>query len=209
MTYEVYADGSISATESMRDAGRLAMAPPMFRFGMTFAMPGRYSDLDFMGLGPWENYSDRCSAALLGRYRQRVEDQYHYGYVRTQESGTHTGLRFFRILDGNRSGLEITCGREFSASALPFSIADLDVAALEGDKKEKNHNNQYGVPQHSLELKARAHGNDRRNGLTHVHFDLVQMGVGGINSWGRTPMEAYMVPAAERDFHFVIRPVDN
>ena len=209
MTYEVYADGSISATESMRDAGRLAMAPPMFRFGMTFAMPGRYSDLDFMGLGPWENYSDRCSAALLGRYRQRVEDQYHYGYVRTQESGTHTGLRFFRILDGNRSGLEITCGREFSASALPFSIADLDVAALEGDKKEKNHNNQYGVPQHSLELKARAHGNDRRNGRTHVHFDLVQMGVGGINSWGRTPMEAYMVPAAERDFHFVIRPVDN
>ena len=209
MTYEVYADGSISATESMRDAGRLAMAPGLFRFGMAFAMPGRYSDLDFMGLGPWENYSDRCSAALFGRYRQRVEDQYHYGYVRTQESGTHTGLRYFRILDGNRSGLEITCGRDFSASALPFSIADLDVAALEGDKKEKNRNDQFGVPQHSLELKAKAHENDRWNGLTHVHFDLVQMGLGGINSWGQVPLKKYMVPAQERDFHFVIRPVDN
>ena len=96
--YYMAADGSLSVVESLSDAGGLSDAPDLFRFGMRFAMPGAYDTVDFFGLGPWENYVDRCSAALLGRYRQKVADQYHYGYVRTQESGTHTGLRFFRVL---------------------------------------------------------------------------------------------------------------
>ncbi|MBQ1648524.1 MAG: hypothetical protein II047_08765, partial [Bacteroidales bacterium] len=68
--------GSVAVFESMETAGKLAAAPLMFRFGMRFAMPGQYSNLDFFGLGPWENYADRSSSALLGRYSQRVEDQY-------------------------------------------------------------------------------------------------------------------------------------
>ena len=209
MDYKVLPDGTIEASEKMGDTGKLSVLPPMFRFGMAFPMPGAFSTVDFFGLGPWENYADRCSAALLGRYVQSVNEQYHYGYVRTQESGTHTGLRYFRILDGNGTGLEITSGEPFSASALPFSIKDLDVALAEGDSPKKNHNNQYGVPRHSLELKAKAHENDRSKGTTYVHFDKVQMGVGGINSWGRWPLEEYLVRPKPREFVFVIRPVNN
>jgi beta-galactosidase len=47
------------------------------------------------------------------------------------------------------------------------------------------------------------------NGKTCVNFELMQMGVGGINSWGTLPLEPYRIHAAEREFHFVIRPVDN
>ena len=199
--YYMAADGSLSVVESLSDAGGLSDAPDLFRFGMRFAMPGAYDTVDFFGLGPWENYVDRCSAALLGRYRQKVADQYHYGYVRTQESGTHTGLRFFRVLDGDGNGLELASAVDFSASALPFSLEQLDVAAPEGDTRQKNHNNQYGIPRHPQEL--------RPTGNTYVHVDAVQMGVGGIDSWGAMPLEQYRIPAAPREFRFVLRPVVN
>jgi beta-galactosidase len=194
--YEVRADGSVSVVERMGDAPD---APDLFRFGMEFAMPGTYGDIDFFGLGPWENYIDRNSACLLGRYRQKVADQYHMGYVRTQESGTHTGLRFFRILDGSGNGLEIASVADFSASALPYSIADLDVSAPEGDVWQTNANGQRGIPRHSLELVP--------SGLTHVHVDLVQMGVGSVNSWGAEPLDKYHVHPVAREFRFVMSPV--
>ncbi|MGN1216113.1 MAG: glycoside hydrolase family 2 TIM barrel-domain containing protein, partial [Candidatus Cryptobacteroides sp.] len=207
MSYRVYPDGSISGCESMRDAGKLSEAPAMFRYGMKFAMPGRWSELDFYGKGPWENYSDRNSAAMVGRYRQTVNEQYHYGYVRPQESGTKTGMKYFRVLDSKGTGLEISSDVKFSASALPFSIAQLD-CIKDGLKPGKADNDYiYGQQLHSLELKEEAHENDRSNGVTHVNFDLVQMGVGGINSWGSWPLEEYLVRPQERDFNFVVRPV--
>ena len=189
VAYLVDPNGQVAVSESMEDAGGLADAQFLFRFGMRFAMPGRYSELDFFGLGPWENYSDRCSAALLGRYRQRVEDQYHYGYARSQESGTHTGMRWMRLLDEAGSGLVLNAPTPFSASALPFSLEDLDTHV------------------HSLELKAKAHENERSRGTTYVHMDLAQMGVGGITSWGTWPLQDYLLPAKPYDFVFTLAPV--
>lgn len=209
MFYEIFPDGSIKATETMKDAGGLAKAPYLMRFGMKFAMPGRFSTVDFYGRGPWENYSDRNTAAVVGRYVQSVNDQYHYGYVRTQESGTKTGLRYFRLLDSNGTGLEVTADERFSASALPFSMRDLDCLENGTPKRANKTNTQNGEARHSLNLKAKAHENDRANGTTYVNFDLKQMGVGGINSWGTIPLDQYLIPAAEREFTFVIRPVGN
>ncbi len=209
MFYEIFPDGSIKATETMKEAGGLAKAPALMRFGMKFAMPGRFATVDFYGKGPWENYSDRNSAAVVGRYVQSVNDQYHYGYVRTQESGTKTGLRYFRLLDSNGTGLEVTADERFSASALPFSMRDLDCLENGTPKRANKTNTQNGEARHSLNLKAKAHENDRANGTIYVNFDLRQMGVGGINSWGTIPLDQYLIPATEREFRFVIRPVGN
>ncbi len=209
MSYGIFPDGSVRATEKMKDAGKLAEAQNLMRFGMKFAMSGRYSTVDFYGKGPWENYSDRNSAAVVGRYVQSVNDQYHYGYVRTQESGTKTGLRYFRLLDSNGTGLEITADGKFSASALPFSIRDLDCLENGTPVRANKTNTQNGEARHSLNLKAKAHENDRADGTTYVNFDLIQMGVGGINSWGTIPLDQYLIPAAEREFTFVLRPVNN
>ena len=207
--YDIYADGSITVTESMLDAGGLSKLPPLFRFGMAFAMPGRFSELDFFGLGPWENYPDRQSSALLGRYRQHVNEQYNYSYVRTQESGAHGGLRWLRLLDEGGNGLEVTAAKPFSASALPLSLRDLDVIYNDPDPAHKNHNNQFGAARHSLELKGKALEDQRTLGNTYVHIDQVQMGVGGVNSWGEWPLEQYRIPAAPRCFRFHLRPVKN
>ncbi len=189
VAYLVDPRGTVAVSESLEDAGGLSEAQYLFRFGMRFAMPGQYSDLDFFGLGPWENYADRHSAALLGRYRQRVEDQYHYGYVRAQESGTHTGMRWLNILDESGTGLKLCAPTPFSASALPFSLEDLDTHV------------------HSLELKAKAHENERSRGTTYVHMDLAQMGVGGVTSWGTWPLKEYLLPAKPYDFVFTLSPV--
>ncbi len=209
MEYRIYGDGAIAATEYLQDAGGLDKLPPLMRFGMEMEMPGSQTMIDFYGLGPWENYADRSSAAVTDRYIQPVAEQYHFGYPRTQESGTHTGLRWFRILDDNGTGLEITSDVKFSASALPLSRRDLDASLNDPRPRPNPTNLQAGRPQHSLDLLGQAHLQDRSRGTTWVNFDLVQMGVGGIDSWGAWPMEAYRIPAAERSFHFVIRPVNN
>lgn len=197
VNYEIYADGTIAATESLRDAGKLSEAPVLPRFGMELAMPGEYSVFEFFGLGPFENYVDRSSAALMGHYVQRVEDQYHYGYVRPQESGTKTMLKWMKVLDDNGAGFEITSDVKFSASALPFRWNEMDVRMLNDNQA------------HSLELKKLAFGDERSLGTTWVNFDLVQMGLGCINSWGAWPRDEHLVKPQPYDFRFVIRPVNN
>ena len=113
------------------------------------------------------------------------------------------------MVDASGTGLEVTTPEPFSGSVLPFSQAELD-CTLNGTPKRKNrYSRQPGAPQHSLSLKALAHENDRANGLTHVNVDAVQMGVGGIDSWGQTPLEEYMLHPQERSFTFTLRPVTN
>jgi len=202
VAYEVYSDGTISGFEVMSDAGNLSECPELFRFGMKFAMPPVASVVDFYGNGPWENYSDRCSATMVGHYVQDVADQYHYGYVRTQESGTKTGLRWFRVVDRRGRGLEISSDVLFSASALPFSQRDLDVTLTDPNPRPNETNQQQGNPQHSLDIVYKAGRN------TYVNFDLMQMGVGCVNSWGALPLDDYRIMPEDRQFLFVIRPLN-
>jgi len=197
MRYEVYADGSIVITESLSDAGKLAEAPILPRFGIDFAMNGTFSNFEFFGMGPHENYSDRVSSALMGHYVQRVEDQYHYGYVRPQESGTKTQLKWMRVMDDNGAGFEIRSDIRFSASALPFNWKEMDVKMLD-DKQA-----------HSLDLKAKAFENERSLGKTWVNVDMAQMGLACVNSWGAWPLPEYQIPAQPYEFRFVLAPVNN
>ena len=199
--YLVKPDGTIEISEIMEDAGGIAKLPDLFRFGMKFPMPGRYSTIDFYGKGPWENYQDRNSGALVGHYVQKVADQYHYGYVRPQESGTHTGMRYLRILNDDGTGMEITAPEEFSASALPFPMETLDCMQNGTPARSNKSNLQAGEPRHSLDLVP--------DGLTHINIDKVQMGVGGVDSWGSWPLEQYRLHSAPRTFTFSLRPIVN
>ena len=203
LSFRVYPDGTVEGLERLSDEGNLSKAQVLPRFGMEFAMPGQYSVLEFYGKGPFENYSDRNSAALVGRYRQRVEDQYHWGYARPQESGTKTGLRWMKITDDNGAGLMFTSDLKFSASALPISRRMIDMFITGGVRRDK------GDQRHSLELKKQACEGVRTLGKTYVNFDLVQMGLGCEDSWGAWPREEYRIKAQPMEFRFVFRPVNN
>ena len=191
MRYAIAEDGSITVTEHMTEVRE--GAPGLFRFGVEFAMPGAFNTLEFYGEGPFESYIDRQGASQMGIWKQAVADQYHFGYARPQESGTHVGMRWMRLTDAAGCGFEIAAPTQFSASALPFGRRDIDLSVTGGSRSKG------GDQRHSLELK--------EDGLTHVNVDLVQMGLGCENSWGAMPRPEYRLKAEPRSFTFTLKPL--
>ena len=186
LTYTVAADGSVRISETMTaDPARKDVADLM-RFGMAFETPGMFDAVEYYGRGPMENYADRSGAAFVGRYAQRVADQFHMKYVSPQESGTHSGLRWWRLTDDSGLGVEICSDRHFSASAIPFAIPQLD----------------NGSPEY-----VRHPGDLVPDGRTHVNIESVQSGLGCVNSWGRLPRPEYLLPYGDYSFNFLLRPV--
>lgn len=186
LTYTVAADGSVRISETMTaDPARKDVADLM-RFGMAFETPGMFDAMEYYGRGPMENYADRSGAAFVGRYAQRVADQFHMKYVSPQESGTRSGLRWWRLTDDSGLGVEICSDRHFSASAIPFAIPQLD----------------NGSPEY-----VRHPGDLVPDGRTHVNIESVQSGLGCVNSWGRLPRPEYLLPYGDYSFNFLLRPV--
>lgn len=185
LTYEMNAEGEIKVKEDMSVDKSKEKMPHLFRFGMQLVMPQHFDRIDYYGRGPVENYADRKYSQHIGRYRQLVKDQY-YPYIRPQESGTKTDIRWWKVLDIDGRGLLIRSDNPFSASALNFLQEDLD----DGLHKEQRH---------SGELEPRK--------LTAVSFDLRQMGLGCINSWGAWPLPSYVLPYENYTFNFVLSPV--
>ncbi len=187
MTYTLTKEGDVIVRQKL-DADDDEKVAPMFRYGVQLQMPEQYNSIKYYGRGPIENYCDRNNSEFLGVYENKVADEY-YGYVRPQESGNHTDIRWFRVLNAQGNGLEFFSDAPIEASALNYLVEDLD----DGPVKEK----VWG--HHSGDLVARA--------LTQVHIQQRQMGLGCVNSWGAWPMEKYMMPYKDYDFTFVIRPV--
>ena len=186
LTYTLMTDGSVIVRQQM-DPKADAKESWMFRYGMQLQMPKQYCQVKYYGRGPHENYCDRKSSEFIGVYQSDVEDQY-YPYVRPQESGNHTDVRWFQVTDGQR-GLEFRSNGPMECSALPYLVEDLDA----GPRKE------HSWGQHSGDLLERP--------LTLVHIQQRQMGLGCVNSWGAWPEKAYLLPLQKYDFTFEIRPV--
>ena len=186
MTYTLQADGSVVVRQQLAPQGDVKNQW-MFRYGMQLQMPKEYNSVEYYGRGPHENYCDRNNSEFLGVYSNKVSDEY-YPYVRPQESGNHTDVRWFQITNGQR-GLRFYAAAPIECSALPYLVEDLDA----GPRKE------HSWGQHSGDLVERA--------LTQVHIQQKQMGLGCINSWGAWPERPYMVPVSNCDFTFVIKPV--
>ena len=189
MTYTLNTDGEIIVREQLT-ADKSAEVSPMFRYGMQLQMPKQYNILRYYGRGPAENYSDRNSSEFLGVYENTVANEY-YPYVRPQESGNHTDIRWFRLLDANGRGLEFYGNAPLEASALSYLVEDLD----DGPVKDK------AIGSHSGDLVERP--------LTQVHIQKLQMGLGCVNSWGAWPRQEYLLPYKDYDFTFVIKPVKS
>lgn len=184
MTYVVNNVGEVKVTEDFK-ADASANVSDLYRFGMQMPMPAEFDEIEFYGRGPGENYADRNNSADLGLYRQKVADQF-YPYIRPQETGNKTDIRFWRQLDKSGDGLEIVAAAPFSASALNYTMESLD----DGEEKEQRHS----------ELVEKAD-------LTNLLIDKAQMGLGCIDSWGALPLEQYRLPYGDYKFTFKLTPV--
>ena len=187
LTYTLTAEGEVIIRQQL-DADDEAKVAPMFRYGMQLQMPQAFNSVKYYGRGPVENYCDRHDSEFLGVYEAKVADEY-FPYVRPQESGNHTDVRWFRVLDAEGKGLEFYAGAPIEVSALNYLTEDLD----DGPVKDK------AIGRHSGDLVERP--------LTQVHIQQRQMGLGCVNSWGAWPREEYMLPYRDYDFTYVIKPV--
>lgn len=185
MTYEINYAGEIRICENMKADKTKEKMPDLFRFGMQVVMPGKFDRIDYYGRGPVENYADRNFGQNLGRYQQLVKDQY-YPYVRPQESGTKTDIRWWKLTDIDGRGLLIRSDVPFSASALDYLQEDLD----DGVQKDQRHS-----------------GDITPRDLTTLSFDLKQMGMGCRDSWGALPWSQYLMPYDNYTFNVVITPI--
>lgn len=186
LTYEINNRGAVKVNQKLV-AEKGAKVANIFRFGMQMVMPKSFENISYYGRGPVENYIDRKWATELGVYNQTVTDQF-YAYIRPQENGNKTDIRWWKLLNEAGSGLQFVAEVPFSASALHYTIESLD----SGWEKKQEHSNEVEPAD-----------------LTNFLIDKVQMGLGCVDSWGAIPREEYMLPYGDYEFTFIMQPISN
>ena len=185
LTYSVMGDGSMRVTQQMTPK-TADERPFLLRYGMVMQLPYDMQVSEFYGRGPIENYADRKLSQNVGIYKQTADEQF-YPYIRPQETGTKSDIRWWKQTNDNGFGFRIVSPELFSASALHYSIADLD----EGLEKAQRHSPQ--VP---------------KSKYTELCIDLGQTGVGGVNSWSKEAiaLPPYRLPYKQYTFTFTLVP---
>ena len=165
--YLIGNDGSVTVTATMNMAGK--KLPELPRYGMRMELKCGFDNLAYYGRGPQENYIDRCSGTFIGRYEGKVADQY-FPYIRPQETGNKTDVRWLELRDAEGFGLRVTGLQPLAFSALHFAPEDLDPGLTR-------------KMQHQVDVVPRK--------TVFLHVDLKQRGLGGDDSWGKLPHNPY------------------
>jgi beta-galactosidase len=161
-------------------------APELPRMGMRFGLPDSYNQLSWYGRGPWENYADRNTAALVGLHYDNTENGWTRNYIRPQESGYKTDMRWLKLTNTEGVGISVEGLQPLCFSAMSQLTEDFD----EGNTKKNRHITDI----------------IKRPFVT-LHVDLGQRGVGGDTSWGAETHEEYRLKAKKYSYGFVIRPI--
>ncbi len=183
ITYTVTGNGSLKV-EVLWKAGEQKL-PEMPRFGMQMRINPEYEQFTYYGRGPWENYSDRNTASFIGEHQSTVTEQY-FAYLRPQENGNKTDVRWLTLTNSNGEGFKITGTQPLSVTALHNRIDDFDP----GFTKKQRHISDI-VPRKEI----------------YLNVDLAQRGLGGDDSWGRKPHEPYRLTAKTYQYGYIISPV--
>jgi len=190
-------DAQFSQTTTIYDEGTLLISNDfnalkgehemIMKLGNMLELPKRLDTFKWYGRGPWESYEDRKSSSMVGIYEGKVEDQYH-PYIRPQESGNKTDVRWAEVTNGKKTGIKIV------------SVSDLlNVSVLPYDWEQL-----YPSSEKSQENSGLLESDD----VIHLNIDHRQMGVGGINSWGTMPLDKYLLPYQDYQYDYVIKPVE-
>ena len=139
--------------------------PVMPKFGMRMRIPANFTNIEYYGRGPWENYPDRKRSAFLGQYKMPLSE-YETEYIHPQDNGCRTDVRWFNISNGQRT-LHIK-------GCQPLCIRAWDYG--EEDLKSAKHPNEI-----------------QRGRFVNLNIDLNIHGVGGIDTWGQRTLPQYTI----------------
>ena len=184
--YGIQKDGSINVTAAIDMTGK--NLPELPRFGMRMNVPEQFKNISYYGRGPWENYSDRNFSSFIGAYTTNADSMYQWNYIRPQESGYRTDVRWFELTNQQGEGIHIEGMQPICFSALKMTDEDLDPGLT---KKQ----------QHPTEIKLR--------GNINLHIDFKQRGVGGDDSWGALPHKEYRLTDKQYSYSYNISLLDK
>lgn len=187
LTYTMTPEGKLIVEQALTVNPEAKNKPQLLRFGMEMQMPKEFSNVEFYGKGPHENYIDRAYSQNIGVWKQTVAEQY-YNYVRPQESGNKTGVRYWKVLNAQGKGLEFEGTEPLEMKSLNYTDDDLYSGPV------KHH-----TQRHSGDLTPRP--------FTVVSIASREMGVGCVNSWGAWPRKEYQMPYQDYKYTFIISPV--
>jgi beta-galactosidase len=179
VVYRINSGGRLTVTMNL--ASLKEKLPELPRFGMNMQISPEFRKVTWYGRGPWENYQDRNTASFVGIYGSTIDQQFT-PYVRPQENGYKTDVRWVTLESPKHIVLRFTGQPLLCFSALPYTYDD-----MKGFKQAGKHLN-------SLEEKP----------FVDVNIDLKQMGVGGDDSWGARTHEQYTLPAKEYSYSFTM-----
>lgn len=174
MTYTIFPDGKLHIHTALKSPK--AALPDLPRFGLNVRFNPLLNTAEWYGRGPWENYVDRKTASFVGVYSSKT-DELFTPYVRPQENGYRTDIRWLEFRDGNRK-LRITGDSLFSFSALRYTFDD-----LKGFRQGGKHLNDL-----------------QKQPFVDVNLDYGQTGVGGDDSWGAPVHKKYRLEAREMEY---------
>jgi beta-galactosidase len=182
VAYQIDKNGKLKIDYSLQVKPGLPNIP---KVGMQMGIERSYNNIEWFGRGPLENYVDRRYGFDAGVYSQNIFD-FMEPYVVPQENGNRTDVRWMYLANQkNKEGLLIVADSLLSMSAWPYTEQNI-VAAKHTNKLEDA-------------------------GYISLNIDLVQMGVGGNDSWSEVaaPLEQYQVKAQPYHYTFYITPFNS
>ena len=184
--YTVMPSGAVLVSASWTGHPGLSELP---RFGQRMVLPSSFGLVSWYGRGPWENYSDRNTASFLGIWSSPVRDMF-FPYVRPQESGNRSDVRWVTLTDEDGVGLAVVAVDK----PLNFTAVDIDMAAVDPGLS-----------------KAQRHIDDIHHDRTRIwlNVDLCQRGLGGDDSWGRPPHRPYILDAQHYEYSYMLVPLSG
>mgnify|MGYP002899082240 FL=1 len=180
VTYTAHFDGKLGVCVNYAGVSGMSDMPVL---ALDFKMKKQLCNFQYYGLGPDENYSDRCKGARLGLWKSTAKENLS-GYLNPQECGNRTGVRTLSVHDDMQHGLTFQkASAPFEMSVLPYSAYELENAM------------------HLDELPSVRY--------TWVRIAAKQMGVGGDDSWGAPVHEEYRIHADQpMKLEFIITPFE-
>ncbi len=154
--------------------------PEIPRIGLQTKVSKELNSAIWYGRGPHETYCDRKTGAPIREHTLPIKDLFHH-YVRPQENGNRTDVRWFSLLDDQKQGIMVIGYQPLAFSVWHCTMEDLETCL-----------HDYELPE--------------RDTWT-LNIDYLQMGVGGDDSWGALPHEEYLIKPKKYHYEFLILPV--
>ncbi|MCL6268940.1 beta-galactosidase [Sansalvadorimonas sp. 2012CJ34-2] len=187
-TERSYGNGRIIAHHHYRihDSGRCDIRviveirqdmPSLPRIGLQIVLKDGCDSAEWLGRGPWENYPDRKTAALIDHYHLPLSNM-TTPYIVPQENGARCDVRWLKLHRPDQKDLSITSHSPFIFTLSPWSQKSLEKA------------------RHTCDLQSEGH--------LYLWLDGFHMGIGGDDSWSKSVHDKYLIGPGRYEYNLSI-----